>query len=146
MQKVSTIIMGSDHRGFELKERLKEYLFTNKQFFIDLGCKNTEPVDFPVVTKEVAECVAATKYSCGILICGTGIGVSIAANRYKGIRAALCHTVETAKLARQHNGANILCLAGSADLETAKKIVRVFLNTNFSDEEKYKRRNQMLDN
>ena len=140
------IIIGSDHRGYHLKQQVKDYLRANKYFFIDVGCSDTGSVDFPVITKEVVDTVAGSKHMCGILICGSGIGVSIAANRYKGIRAALCHTTDQARAAREHTDANILCIAGDgADFENIKKVINVFMKTNFSGEEKYKRRIAMLD-
>jgi len=141
------IIIGSDHRGFELKSQIKDYLRLNKFFFIDVGCSGTVSVDYPVIAKEVVETVAGSKHMGGILICGSGIGVSIAANRYKGIRAALCHTIEQARSAREHTDCNVLCIgADGADIENVKKIVSVFLKTKFSGDEKYKKRIAMLDN
>jgi len=140
------IIIGSDHRGFELKGHIKDFLRSNKFFFIDVGCSSTASVDFPVIAKEVVDTVAGSKHMAGILICGSGVGVSIAANRYKGIRAALCHRTEQARSAREHIDANVLCLgADGADIESMKKIVSVFLKTKPLDDEKYKRRRAMLD-
>ena len=119
---------------------------------VDLGCKGGEEVDFPDIAADAIHHVILSgtknpaKRSVAILICGTGIGVSIAANRYSGIRAALCHSVEYAKLAREHNDANVLCLGGRfISAEEAKLVVDTFLNTDSLPEEKYARRNQMLD-
>jgi len=140
------IIIGSDHRGFELKQQIKDFLREKKILLIDVGANDTKTVDYPVIVKEVVECVISAKHFCGILICGSGIGVSIAANKYKGIRAALCHTVAGAKSAREHNDANVLCLGcDGADIENLKKIINTFLNTKLLPDEKYKRRIEMLD-
>jgi RpiB/LacA/LacB family sugar-phosphate isomerase len=149
------IIIGSDHRGFELKQRVKEYLKSQKYFVVDVGCTDTKDVDYPTIVKEVVERVKGAGHFAGILICGSGVGISMAANRYKGIRAALCHTVESAKMARQHHDFNVLCLSGNReqsiasgapdDPDNAIKIVRAFLNTKFLGDAKYRRRNEMLD-
>ena len=140
------IIIGSDHRGYELKGHIKDFLRLNKFFFIDVGCNSTASVDYPVIVKEVVDTVAGSKHMAGILICGSGIGVSIAANRHKGIRAALCHTTEQARSAREHTDCNILCLgADGADIESVKKIVNVFLKTKFLGDEKYKKRIALLE-
>jgi len=141
------IIIGCDHRGLALKNQVKEYLREKKLFFIDVGCADgTQSADYPLIAKEVVDCVAGSRHMCGILICGSGIGVSIAANKYKGIRAALCNSVEVARGARQHNDCNILCLAADgANIEDIKKIINTFTTTKFLNEEKYKRRINMLD-
>jgi len=141
------IIIGSDHRGFDLKTKIKDYLREKKIFVIDVGCNDgTKSVDYPVIAKEVADCVVGARHFCGILICGSGIGVSIAANRHKGVRAALCHTVDAARSARQHNDCNILCIgADGADIENVKKVINAFTGTKFSGEEKYKQRIAQLD-
>jgi len=140
------IIIGSDHRGFELKQKVKEYLREKKHFFIDVGCNNTERVDFPAVAREVVDVVTSARHFCGIMVCGSGFGVGIAANRYKGIRAVHCLTPEMARRAREHNDANVLCLAAEgADFENIKKTINAFLNTKFLPDERYKRRNEMLD-
>ena len=137
MQK---IIIGSDHGGFKLKQEIKEYLEELKYEYEDLGCNSEESCDYPEYGRKVAEKVIETN-SIGILICGTGIGMGIIANKIEGIRAALCHDEFTAKMARQHNNANILCI-GSRILnnETAKKITKTFLETNFSKEERHIKR------
>jgi ribose 5-phosphate isomerase B len=140
------IIIGADHRGFELKEQVKAFLREKKLFFVDCGTNSTATVDYPNVVKEVVECVLSAKHFCGILICGSGIGVSMAANRYKGIRAALCSTVGVAKSARAHSDANVLCLgADEADFENVKKVVTAFLNTKPDPDPKYRRRIELLD-
>ena len=147
------IIIASDHRGFELKQSVKNYLREKKLFFVDVGVEsadkpNNEALMPPIikVVKEAMDCVKGTKHMCGILICGNGIGMSIAANRFKGIRAALCRTVDDAKQARQHNDCNVLCLGGDiTNLEDAKKIINTFVNTKPLEETRYRRRQALLD-
>ncbi len=125
------VFIGSDHGGFELKERIKEFLKEKGIKFEDVGCFNTEPVDYPDIAKSVALKVASYD-SKGILICGTGIGMSIAANKVRGIRCALCHDAYTAEFARRHNNANIIAFGGrTTGLEIAKQMVEIFLNTPF---------------
>lgn len=104
------IAIASDHGGFELKELLREHY--GKQNLEDLGTYNADSVDYPDYAKKMAECINSGAADLGILICGTGIGISIAANRYHGIRAALIYSVETAQLAKQHNNANVLVFGG----------------------------------
>jgi len=137
------LIIGSDHAGFKLKEKIKEYL---KEYDIeDLGTFSEEPVDYPLIGKKVAEKVTKTKEK-GILICGSGIGMSITANKTKGIRAALCYDKETAKLARQHNNANILTLGARTDsAKDYKEIVKTFLTTESPKEPRHKRRVKQMD-
>jgi len=154
------IIIGSDHRGFALKQQIKEYLKANKYFVVDVGCSdNKNKYDSPPIAKEVVDCVKDAKHFCGILVCGSGYAMAIAANRNKGIRAVHCLTPEMAKRARQHNDANVLCLAGEgddlsgdgvsgdsvADFGNIKKIITAFLNTKPLPDERYKRRIEMLD-
>jgi len=137
------IIIGSDHAGFELKEKIKEYLKNYK--VEDLGTNSTEPADYPVYGKKVAEKVAKTN-SIGILICGSGIGICITANKVKGARAALCYDEYTAKTARQHNNANIICLgARTPSAKNYKKIIKTFLTTKFSKEQRHHRRVEQMD-
>ena len=106
------IALGADHGGYELKEALKQWMDENGIEYKDFGTYSTEPVDYPDIAKPVAEAVAAGKYEKGILCCGTGIGISIAANKVKGIRAACCSDYFSAKYTRLHNDANILCMGG----------------------------------
>jgi len=147
------IVIASDHRGFPLKAQLKEFLREKKFFFIDLGQDSAEraPDDVtpPPIIKaitEVVDCVKSARHMCGILICSDGIGASIGANRFKGIRAALCRTVENARQAREHNDANVLCLANdNMDFEDIKKIVTTFINTKPADVLRYKKRREAFD-
>ncbi len=132
------IALGSDHGGYQLKENLKEYLKELKVEYIDFGCENEKSVDYPDIGFKVATEVKSGKYDRGILICGTGIGMSVVANKVRGIRAALCDNEFTARCAREHNDANILVLGGRVICsELAKEIVKVWLNTKFSHEEKH---------
>lgn len=126
------LALGSDHGGFRLKEEIKRHLTELNVPFHDFGTYSTDSVDYPDVAKEVAEAVASGQYEQGILICGTGIGISIAANKVKGIRAALCSDDFSAQMARQHNNANILAL-GERVLGPglALHIVDTFLKTPF---------------
>ena len=126
------IALAADHGGFELKEIIKEYLTADYEL-IDLGTYNEDSVNYPDYGIKAGEAVASKQADCGIIFCGTGIGISIAANKVPGIRAALCHCVEYAKLSRQHNNANILALGGRflAPAE-AKEIVKAWLNTEFA--------------
>jgi ribose 5-phosphate isomerase B len=126
------IAIGSDHRGFALKEALKELLGELGYEWVDFGCQGEDPVDYPDIARPLAEAVAAGEYQRGILICGNGVGMSIAANKVKGVRAALCQNGFTARLARQHNDANVLCLGSwCVGRGLAEDIVRVFLSEDF---------------
>ena len=139
------IAIASDHGGFELKEKVKEHLRERNVKFVDLGTNSTESVDYPVYGKACAEAVASGKAERGIVICGTGIGISIAANKVKGIRCGLCTSVEMAKLTRQHNNANMLAMGGRIlETETAFAIVDAFIDTRFEGG-RHKRRTDMLD-
>ena len=126
------IAIGSDHGGYLLKEDIKKYLSKSKIGSKDFGAYREESVDYPDIGKKVAKAVASKKFKFGILVCGTGLGMSMVANRVKGIRAALCHNVYTAKMSRAHNDANILCLGGRVLKKAlALKIVEAFLKTPF---------------
>lgn len=126
------IALGADHGGYELKEALKQWMDENGIEYKDFGTYSTEPVDYPDIAKPVAEAVAAGKYEKGILCCGTGIGISIAANKVKGIRAACCSDYFSAKYTRLHNDANILCMGGRVvGAGLAIELADVFLKTRF---------------
>ena len=132
------IALGSDHGGYQLKENLKEYLNEQKVEYIDFGCQSEKSVDYPDIGFKVAVAVKSVKCNRGILICGTGIGMSIVANKIKGIRASLCHNEFTARCSREHNDSNILVMGGrDIGLGLAKTIVSVWLNTNYSHEERH---------
>ena len=128
------IALGCDYRGLEIKQVIMRLLPELNHDYQDFGCYNADPVDYPDVAGEVARAVALGSFDHGILICSTGIGMSIAANKIKGIRAALCHDDFTAQRARQHNNANILCLGGEdIDVDLALKIVTIYLSTDFEN-------------
>lgn len=128
------IVVASDHAGFELKEVLKVELEALGMTVEDLGAYNTDAVDYPDMADALAKVVSEDPERRGLLLCGTGIGASIAANRHRRVRAALCHSAETARLAREHNDANVLVLGGRVtDPETAKECLRVFLDTAFGE-------------
>ncbi len=126
------VVVGSDHAGYKLKEAVKAFLLSKSYSVDDLGCSSTESVDYPDYARAVARAVAAETGTMGILICGTGIGVSICANKVPGIRAALCHKEYETEMSRNHNDANILCLgARTLDGDEAIHLVETFLNTEF---------------
>jgi ribose 5-phosphate isomerase B len=126
------IALGSDHRGLELKQYVIGLLGKLGHSYHDFGCYTPDPVDYPDVAREVGRAVAAGQFDRGVLICGTGIGMSMAANKIRGVRAALCSDVVAAQRSRQHNDANILCLSGEAmDSVTAAEIVKAYLSTQF---------------
>lgn len=127
------IAVGSDHGGLELKEHVISLLNDIDVDIIDVGCHSMDSVDYPDFADEVCSKVINNECERGILICGTGIGMSIAANRYQGIRAALCHEAYTARMSREHNNANVLCLGGRViGLEVALDIVRMWIRTEFA--------------
>jgi ribose 5-phosphate isomerase B len=139
------IAVGSDHAGFEYKENLKLLLDEIEKQYQDFGTFSRDPVDYPDVGNVVSKAVASGKYEFGILICGTGIGMSIVANKHNGIRAAVCESSASAKLSREHNDANILCLgARITSWETATEIVKTFLTTPFSGGERHMNRIQKI--
>ena len=135
------IALGSDHGGFELKQEIIQYLQENNIPFKDFGCDSPASCDYPEFAKKVAKAVVNKECEQGILICGTGIGISIAANKVKGIRCALCHDCFSAQATREHNNANILAMGGRVvGPGLAVKIVDTFLHTEFSNEERHQRR------
>lgn len=124
------IAIGSDHAGFSIKEIIRKYLQDAGYAVSDLGTSSEASVDYPDYGKAVGEHVVSNQVDLGIAVCGTGIGISIAANKVPGIRAALAHDVNTARLAREHNDANVLALGGRiVTSEAAIEMVRVFLTT-----------------
>ena len=126
------IVIGSDHAGFELKEKIKSILVEFGYEVVDFGTNSIDSVDYPLIAKKVAASVSNKNPERGILICGSGIGMSIAANKVKGILAANCYDVNTAKLSRQHNNSNILAIGGrTTTLEVAKEMIKMWLETEF---------------
>lgn len=131
--KTETIAIASDHAGFEMKQALIEELGALGFQVMDLGTDGPESVDYPDFGRALAETVAAGRAPRGVAVCGTGIGISIAVNRHAGVRAALCHDETTARLAREHNDANVLVLgARMIGDEVARACLRVFLKTEFA--------------
>ncbi|MGA2331023.1 MAG: ribose 5-phosphate isomerase B [Syntrophales bacterium] len=126
------IIIGSDHAGFPLKEIVKQYVAEMGYVVTDAGTDSAASVDYPDFGAIVAQRVSTGEFDRGILVCGSGVGMSIVANKFPGVRAALCLDEETARMSRLHNDANILVLAGRrTEKEAAKSIVRLWLNTEF---------------
>ena len=140
------IALGCDQAGFELMQDVKTYLTGNGYEFKDFGTYSTEACDYPVYGKLVANAIVSGECDKGILVCGTGIGISIAANKVPGIRAAVCTDCFTAEATRQHNDANVLALGGRVvGKGLALKIVETFLTTPFSNAERHIRRVNMLE-
>ena len=135
------IAIASDHAGYCLKQVLLEHLSDYQEPILDLGTSDTTPVDYPDIAHTMARALLDGHIQQGILICGTGIGMSIAANRYSDIRAAVCHDTTSAFLARSHNDANILTLgARLIGSEVAWDCVKIFLNTPFSSKHHHAKR------
>lgn len=132
------IAIGSDHAGYSLKQIIIQYLEQSNLSYKDYGCYNEQSCDYPVYAKKVANAIVTGECDKGILICGTGIGISIAANKIKGIRAALCHDCFSAQACREHNNANIIAM-GSRVIGSglAVKVVEEFLNTEFSNDKRH---------
>ena len=139
---MTKIIIGSDHAGFELKNKIIEKLKNKGYEIFDNGCYSTTPADYPVIAKQTAEKVASKEYDKGILICGSGVGMCICANKIKGIRAVVCSDTTTARFSRLHNDSNILCLGQRIIGEyLAHDICDIWLNTDFEAERHLKRIN-----
>lgn len=138
--------IGNDHTGYELKMEIIKYFEENGIKYKDFGCGKTDASDYPLYAKAVGKAIQNKECDKGILICGTGIGISIAANKMKGIRAALCHDCFSAEATRLHNDANILAMgARVVGPGLAVKIVDTFLNTEFSGQERHIKRVKMLE-
>jgi ribose 5-phosphate isomerase B len=141
-----TIIIGADHAGYQLKESLKPFLDQLGLDVTDAGTDSDQPVDYPDIAARVGDAISGGLFPRGILICGSGVGMSIVANRFPGVRAALCLDEETARVSRMHNDSNILVLAGrKTDAEIARAIVRVWLATPFEGG-RHQRRIAKIDN
>lgn len=139
------IAIASDHGGFALKEIVKEHLKERGYKTVDLGTHSEESVDYPVYGKACGQAVAEGKADLGVVVCGTGIGISIAANKVKGVRCGLCTSVEMAELTKKHNNANVLALGGrTTDPDLALKITDAWLDTEFEGG-RHERRTNMLD-
>ncbi len=140
------IALGCDHGGINLKREIIKYLDSKGIEYYDFGCYSEESVDYPIYAYKVAKAVAGGEFEKGILCCGTGIGISIAANKVKGIRAAVVSNEFGAEMTRRHNNANILCMGGRVTSEKdAVKFTDIFLNTPYSsDENRHIRRIKMI--
>ena len=137
------ILIASDHAGLDLKQRLIEQM--PKDTFEDLGTNSEETVDYPDYANELARSISSDNNKKGVLICGTGVGMSVAANKFKNIRAGLAYNPEVAKLIREHNDANILVLPGSyMDIHEAKKCVENFLSCSFEGGRHTRRLNKFI--
>ena len=135
------IAIGSDHGGYETKEFLKQCLAQKGLALEDVGTYSTESCDYPLIADKMAGVILNKQADFGVLVCGTGIGISIAANRHKGIRAALLYNEETAALAREHNDANVAVFGGRTQAkEDVARYLEIFLNTPFSGGERHCRR------
>ncbi len=140
------IAIGSDHGGFALKEEVSKYLQAKGYEVKDVGCYDLNSVDYPAYGHAVGKAVASGECEFGIVICTTGIGISIAANKVKGVRCALCSEPYSARMTREHNNANVLAMGGGLiGTNMAFQIVDTFLNTEFSVEEKHHRRVNLLE-
>lgn len=140
------IALGCDHGGYELMQEVKKHLKEKGMEYLDLGCESTASVDYPVYARKVAHAILDGTCEKGILICGTGIGISIAANKISGIRAALCTDCFCAEATRQHNDANILVMGGRVvGPGLALKIVDTFFETPFSGDERHARRIHLIE-
>jgi len=128
----SRIILASDHAGFELKELIKNFLYKKGNMITDLGTKNTNSVDYPDYAHLLSKKISNKKNNFGILVCGSGTGMVITANKHKNIRAALCYNIKSTKLSRQHNNANVMALGGRLiKKKVALNCVKIFLKTKF---------------
>jgi len=136
--------IANDHRGFELKQKITNFLKEKGYNIIDYGTNSSESVDYPKYAFKVGEAIRDGEITLGILICGTGIGMSIACNKVKKVRCSKVNSVNEAILTRQHNNANVIAL--SEDVENALEIVEAFITTDFSNEEKHLRRVEMISN
>lgn len=136
--------MCSDHRGFYMKKVLVEYLEHASYEVIDYGTDSDESVDFPEFAFKLGDGIVKKKVNMGIAICGTGIGMSIALNKVRGVYCAKVSNISEAVLCRQHNNANVIAISADMDMEQARAIVDKFLVTEFSSDSKYARRNKMI--
>lgn len=139
------IAIGCDHRGLDLKQFIMGLLTELGHSYEDFGCYTTEAVDYPDIAKKVADAVTQGYFEGGILMCDTGIGMSIAANKVRGIRAALCHDAFSAQRARQHNDANILCLAAGQKRDDVHEILKAYLTIKFEGGRHLRRLNKIKD-
>lgn len=141
------IVIGSDHRGYPLKEQIKKYFDNSKIEYKDIGTTSTESVDYPDYAKFAGTAINEEDFDYGVLICGSGIGVSIAANKVKGLRAVNANNNNMAEMARRHNNANVICFGSDfVDYEKAIRFFEIFINTRFEGGERHERRLGKLEN
>ena len=139
------IAIGPDHGGYELKETVKNYIEKLGYEYQDFGTHNGDAIDYPIIAKEVAKSVADKDFNRGILVCGSGLGVAIAANKVNGVRAVTCHDTYCAKMSRLHNDANVLTMGGRViGTDVACEIVKIWLETEFEGG-RHQRRIDMLE-
>ena len=130
--KIKRIILASDHAGFKLKEKIKFFLLKKRKKVLDLGTNNTKSVDYPDFAHRLSKKIKKSHKQLGILVCGSGIGMNMAANRHKNIRAALCYSIKSARLSREHNNANVMTIGSRLTTKNvALKCVGTFIKTNF---------------
>ena len=130
--KSKKVVLASDHAGFELKEEIKKFLIKKRKKVLDLGTNNTNSVDYPVFAHRLSKRMKRNSKQFGVLVCGSGIGMSMTANKHKNVRAALCYNVKSARLSRQHNNANVITIgARLTKKNVALKCVNTFIKTNF---------------
>ncbi len=131
-KKINKVLLASDHAGYELKEVIKKFLIKKRKKILDLGPKNNSSVDYPDFAHLLSKKISKNKNQLGILICGSGTGMTMAANRHKNIRAALCYNPKSTKLSRQHNNANVMAIGSRLTKKNiALKCVNIFLRTSF---------------
>lgn len=146
MKEAAMIALGSDHGGYDLKQVVKGYLDEKGIAYKDFGCPDKNSCDYPIFGRAAAEAVANGECERGIVVCTTGIGISMVANKVPGVRCALCQDSYSAKMTRLHNDANMLALGGGiVGPNLALEIVETFLNTEFSEEEKHARRIALIE-
>ena len=132
LKKMNSIVVASDHAGFKLKEEIKKYLIRKSRKVLDLGTKNTNSVDYPYFAHLLSKKMKSDSNKFGILVCGSGIGMDMAANKHKNVRAALCYDIKSTKLSRQHNNANVMTIgARLTKKNVALRCVDTFIKTNF---------------
>lgn len=139
------IALGSDHCGYEMKMALKDFFKELGCETADYGCDSADPVDFPDIARQVCDAVRSGKHERGIIICGTGVGAAIAANKIPGIRASVCHDIHTAHQCVEHDNVNVMCIGAQIiGLWLAKDLIRTFLEAEFRTEEHFRRRVRKL--
>ena len=132
LNKMNSIVLASDHAGFELKEEIKKFLIKKRNKVWDLGTKNTNSVDYPDFAHLLSKRMKTNNNKFGILICGSGIGMDMTANKHKNVRAALCYNIKSTKLSRQHNNANVMTIGARLTKKSiALKCVNTFIKTDF---------------